>query len=351
MIISKCLYSFLLLSASVFIVSAQTDYPNLDEIVSDQAHIFSMAQRVSLGDKLTKFESESSNQVVVLTIDNLHEEPIEMFAYKVFNKNNLGQKEKDNGLLILFSKQDREVRIEVGEGLEPYITDAFARRIIETIMIPEFKNENYYKGIDKATDVIILLINTSDAREEFRQQIENESKTPWFIRLIFTLFTSVFIVFGFYFFYKIYANFIEIFRGIFIGKLSLVKSVLLIISATFSLLMTLPFIFMPFAGMVLINEIDTSHFSFLMDDIQFTIIIFLNILLGLALVLALIKILVIGKENFKLSFFNTDDAYYSKTFSSGGSHSMSSGSGSSSSSSSFSGGGGSSSGGGASGSW
>ncbi len=353
MIISKYIYSFLFLLSSVFIVSAQTDYPILNEIVTDQAQIFSKDQLVGLRDKLTKFESESTNQIVVLTIDNLHEEPIETFAYEVFNKNNLGQIEKDNGLLILFAKQDRKVRIEVGGGLEPYITDAFARRIIETIMIPEFKNEDYYKGIDKATDVVIGLINTSDAREEFRQQIENESKTPWFIKLIFTLFTSIFISLGVYFFYKIYTNFIEIFRGIFIGKLGVAKSILLIISATLSLLMILPFIFMPMAGMVLINEIDTSRFSFLIDNIQFTIIIFISILFGLAIVLALLKILIKGKENFKLSFFNTDAKYYSKTFSSGGSHSISSDSSSSSSSnsSSFSGGGGSSSGGGSSGSW
>ena len=108
-------------------------------------------------------------------------------------KYGLGQKEKDNGILILFSKNDREVRIEVGYGLEPYITDAVASGIIRNTMIPEFKEENYFKGLDLATDQIITFLNNPEALEEFKNELESENDIGWGVGIFIGLFFLIFI--------------------------------------------------------------------------------------------------------------------------------------------------------------
>lgn len=156
---------------------AQKETSILKEIVTDNAHIFSISEKESLEKKLTTFEKETSNQIVVVTINSLDGETIEGYALNVFNKNKLGQKNADNGILILFSDLDKEVRIEVGYGLEPIITDALSSRIIREIMIPNFKNNQKFKGIDEASSKLITLINDPKLIEEFTRNSNNSQET------------------------------------------------------------------------------------------------------------------------------------------------------------------------------
>ena len=221
---------------------SQNQYPQFTEIVTDNAEIFSQAQLEDLRAKLTQFETETTNQVVVLTIHELGSETIEQFANGAFNQNKLGQEGKDNGILILFSKLDREVRIEVGYGLEPYITDAVASRIIRNTMIPKFKEEDYYGGIDLATDQIIEFLKNPEALEEFNRQIEAEGEFPWWALILMTLFLSVFIAAGGFVFYKGYSNLVEMFRGIFIGKLGLLPGLFMLIPTLMMVVFGLVFI-------------------------------------------------------------------------------------------------------------
>jgi len=161
---------FLVYTLSVF---AQLETPILNKIVTDNASIFTDAEENSLTQKLTDFETKTTTQIVVLTINSLQGETIEGYALDVFNKNKLGQKNVDNGILILFSNFDRDVRIEVGYGLEAIITDALASRIIRQIMIPRFKEQQYFEGINEATSKIIELINNPELIEEFLAKKEN----------------------------------------------------------------------------------------------------------------------------------------------------------------------------------
>ncbi|SFB66835.1 Uncharacterized membrane protein YgcG, contains a TPM-fold domain [Flagellimonas taeanensis] len=200
----------------------QDPYPQLTEIVTDNANIFTPEELQGLRTKLIQFEDETTNQVVVLTINDLGYETIEEYANGVFNRNKLGQAGKDNGILILFSKNDREVRIEVGYGLESYITDAVASRIIRNTMIPKFKEEAYFAGIDDATGQIIEFLNNPEALAEFNREIEAEGEMPWWGYVLFTLFLSIFIAAGVFVFYKGYSGLVEMFRGIMVGKLGLV---------------------------------------------------------------------------------------------------------------------------------
>ena len=294
---------------------------------------------------------ETTNQLVILTINDLGNETIEQYANGAFNQNRLGQEGKDNGILILFSKNDREVRIEVGYGLEPYITDAVASRIIRNTMIPKFKEEDYFGGLDMATDQIIEFLKNPEALDEFKKEMETEEEMPWWALLIFTLFLSVFVAAGGFVFYKGYSSLVEMFRGIFIGKLGLFPGLLMMLFTSVMIVFGLVFILMPMVFIVVIYGVEPD-FESLAEDTSWVKYV-LGGFLVFTMLLAALKILIKGKDDFKLSVFKSDSTYMTKTFSSSGTHSFGSRSGSSSggSSSSFSGGGGSSGGGGASGSW
>jgi len=340
------LFGFLFLVFSLCV--AQEGYPKLTEIVTDNARIFTQPQLEELRTKLYQFESETTNQLVILTIDELGNATIEQYALEVFNQNKLGQEGKDNGILILFSELDREVRIEVGYGLEPYITDAVASRIIRNTMIPRFKEENYFGGLDMATDQIIEFLNNPEALDEFKAEIEADNEMPWWLLGVIGLFLMMFVAAGGFVFYKGYSTLIEIVRGMLIGKLAVIRGVFMGGFMVIPLIFGLVFMGMPIFFMSLLLGLD-DVLSELVKDFTWVLFIFAAFVC-LTIILVIIKIRKKGNEDFKLSFFKSDKDYMSKTFSSSGTHSFGSGS-SGGSSSSFSGGGGSSGGGGASGSW
>ena len=338
---------FCFLGLLAFFGTAQEQYPQFTEIVTDEAGIFTAPQLEGLRTKLTQFETETTNQLVVLTIDKLGNETIEEYANGVFNQNKLGQEDKDNGILILFSKNDREVRIEVGYGLEPYITDAVASRIIRNTMIPKFKEEDYFGGLDTATDQIIEFLNNPDALAEFNEEIAAEAEMPWWGYLIITVFLSIFIAAGGFVFYKGYDLLAEVFRGMLLGKLAVFRGIFMLIPTFMMLAFGAVFILMPLYFLTLFYGF-IYDLTFLEEDLSWVFYAFAGFILFTIVVVAL-KIKLKGDQDLKLSLFKSDSTYMSKTFSSSGTHSFGSSSGGSSGS--FSGGGGSSGGGGASGSW
>ncbi|WP_273568228.1 TPM domain-containing protein [Maribacter halichondriae] len=331
---------------------AQEGYPALKEFATDQANIFTSSELDHLKTKLTDFEQRNTFQMVVLTIDSLGFETIEQFAYGTFNKNGIGQADTDNGLLIVFAKSNRKVRIETGLGTEAYITDAIASRIIRNTMIPEFKEERYFEGLDKATDRLIFLLESPDALEELKQEMAAEdSKQQLIMMLVVGLFLFVFIAAGGFLFYKVYRNLIEIFRGMMIGKLGVLQGFFMVIISSFSIVFSLVFVLVPLGLFLGINQVvdpalQDEHFGL---KTGYIVLVAISIY-GFAILIAALKIVFKGKEDFKLSLSKNDKTYIRKTFSSSGSHSFGSGS-SGGSSGGFSGGGGSSGGGGASGSW
>ncbi len=92
--------------------------------VSDFAGMFTLEQRISLEDKLAEFQRATGSEIAVVTIKSLEGDTIENFAVELFAEWGIGQFKMDNGVLFLISKDDRKVRIEVGYGLEPHLTDA-----------------------------------------------------------------------------------------------------------------------------------------------------------------------------------------------------------------------------------
>lgn len=140
------------------------EVPYLTGRIVDNAQLLSQETVRLLGDSLQSHEMKTTNQVVVLTIPTLEGENIEDYAYRVFNDWGLGQKGKDNGILLIVASNDRSMRIEVGYGLEPVLTDLIAGRIIQNIMAPKFRNGDYDGGI---TEGAMAVIHTLENKQVF----------------------------------------------------------------------------------------------------------------------------------------------------------------------------------------
>jgi len=123
--------------------------------VNDYAQMMSEAARQNLEQKLVQFEKDTSNEISIVTIESLEGDTIENFAEKLFKEWGIGKEDKDNGVLILVAKNDRQMRIEVGYGLEGALTDAQSYWIIQNVMRPAFQNNDYDGGITGATDNVI----------------------------------------------------------------------------------------------------------------------------------------------------------------------------------------------------
>jgi len=123
--------------------------------VNDYTDTIGGEQKQSLENKLSQIEKSTGNEIAIVIIKNLQGDTIENFAEKLFKDWGIGKEKKDNGVLILVAKEDREMRIEVGYGLEGALTDAQSNWIINQVMKPAFRNNDFYKGIDEAADKII----------------------------------------------------------------------------------------------------------------------------------------------------------------------------------------------------
>jgi len=117
--------------------------------------MLSASTLLELEAKLRRFEEETSNQVVVVTFPRLEGEVLEEFSIRLAEQWKIGQKGKDNGVILLIFKDDRQVRIESGYGLEGALPDATAKLIIENEIVPRFREGKYEDGIEKALEAMM----------------------------------------------------------------------------------------------------------------------------------------------------------------------------------------------------
>lgn len=167
------------------------DIPPLTGRIVDQANLLTAEQRQRMEQKLAQFEQQTSDQVVVLTVDSLDGEAIEDYANKVGRSWALGQKGKDNGVLLLVAKQDRKMRMEVGYGLEPVLTDLQTKVIQDEVIIPYFKKDDYGGGIEAGVDGILSTIQGKPFTPAPQPAAEHGESGPDFGFLIFALFILV----------------------------------------------------------------------------------------------------------------------------------------------------------------
>lgn len=141
--------------------AAALDIPKLQARVTDLAGLLAPEQASALEAKLKNLEETDSTQIAVLIIPSLEGEALEDYSERVATAWRLGQKGRDNGALLLLAMKERRVRIEVGYGLEPKLTDALSRRIIQNELGPRFREHAYYEGIDAAVTAMIQVVRGS----------------------------------------------------------------------------------------------------------------------------------------------------------------------------------------------
>ncbi len=179
----KRLLSILVL-AGVLIASplAAQDFPALSGRVVDAADIIPADVEAQLTAKLEALESQSQRQLVVATVPDLQGYDISDYGYRLGRAWGIGDAERNDGALLLVAPNERKVRIEVGYGLEGYLTDALSSLIIQNAIIPRFKADDYPGGIVAGTDAIIqqLQLPEEQARLVAQQASERQASDDGF---------------------------------------------------------------------------------------------------------------------------------------------------------------------------
>jgi uncharacterized protein len=160
--LNKYFFGLILVLSVVFVSFSQNnlpDKPDKETSVYDGANLLSTNQKIQLEQKLIDYADTTSTQIVIVTIKSLNGHNINLYAAEWAHKWGIGQAGKDNGLLFLVAKEDRKMAIQVGYGLEHLLTDAMSRRIIELIIVPHFKNNDYYTGIDAGTTSMMEVLS------------------------------------------------------------------------------------------------------------------------------------------------------------------------------------------------
>ena len=149
------------------------EIPPFKGYVNDYAGMISPGRAASLENTLLAFDRSDSTQIAVLTIDSLEGEPLEDFSIRVADSWKIGQKNKDNGALLLVAKQERAIRIEAGYGLEGVLTDLLAGRIIDTVISPRFSAGDLDDGFESGVTAIMQAVKgefTADSSPRHTRQ-------------------------------------------------------------------------------------------------------------------------------------------------------------------------------------
>lgn len=165
----KKLYTFTKLYIPIIIallviqfVEAQFKIPEIPKeqtSVYDYAKLLTANQKTALEQKLIRYSDSTSTQIVVLIVESINGENIDILNANWAHSWGIGQAKEDNGVSILLAHGDRKISIQTGYGVEHLLTDALAKRIIENVIIPEFKKGDYYKGLDRGADVIFDVLS------------------------------------------------------------------------------------------------------------------------------------------------------------------------------------------------
>ena len=148
---------FLVLLCRIGLAQSLPARPDPPRLVNDFADVLSDEEELALEKKLVSFEDSTSTQVAVITIRSLEGYTVEEIAHKFLRDWGVGQKEKNNGVVILSAIEDRKVNIQTGLGMEGVLPDMICKRIITRHIVPAYKQKNYFEGLDKATDSIISI--------------------------------------------------------------------------------------------------------------------------------------------------------------------------------------------------
>lgn len=171
--------------------AAEPQLPALAGRVVDLANILDAAAEAELTAELAALEQKSTDQLVVVTLPSLQGYPIEEFGYKLGRHWGIGQAGKDNGVLLIVAPNDRKVRIEVGRRLEPLLTDAMSRLIIDNAILPGFRRGDFAGGIKAGVRDIRAVLLGDAAEVERRSVVPETSGLDWSAVIFFLIWIAI----------------------------------------------------------------------------------------------------------------------------------------------------------------
>lgn len=179
-----CLVCWLYVTAAAI----AREVPDYHGYVNDYANMLAPQTERKLERALQSFDLTDSTQVAVLTIDSLEGDPLEDFSIRTVDKWKIGQKGKDNGVLLLVVKNDRKVRIEVGRGLEGVLTDLLAGRIVDQVITPRFKAGQFDEGFEAGVGAIISATRGEFKADRYSRRSKRKEGPPSIVTYLFIAF-------------------------------------------------------------------------------------------------------------------------------------------------------------------
>ncbi|MHB1870268.1 MAG: TPM domain-containing protein [Steroidobacteraceae bacterium] len=172
-------------------------FPALTGPVVDDAHLLPQGVFDQLSQKLATYARTTGTQLVVVTLPTLNGYPIDLYGYQLGRHWGIGQKGKDNGVLLLVDVGEKQVRIDVGYGLEGTLTDAQSFLIIHNVIAPRFKKGQYASGVEAGAEAILAVLGERHvALEKQRVQERNGTGVLMLLILLFALSPLLRAIFG-----------------------------------------------------------------------------------------------------------------------------------------------------------
>lgn len=181
-----CLFFLLFVGLGDATLFAQEFPERSSTLVTDYAGLLQDRERQALENKLVAFSDSTSTQIAIVIVKTLDGYPIADYAIQLGEKWGVGEKGKNNGVLILVAAQDHKMFISTGRGLEAVIPDAICKRIVTNDLRPAFKQDQYYSGLDAATNTIMALAKGEFTAADYAKNHGQGGKQgiPWFIVLL-----------------------------------------------------------------------------------------------------------------------------------------------------------------------
>jgi uncharacterized protein len=192
--VAAAVFAFAAIALACVAASAAPTFPELTGQIVDTAGLLSPEDRTAILADLQALEQKSTDQLVVVTVPSLQGYEIEDYGYQLGRHWGIGQKGKDNGILLIVAPNERKVRIEVGRGLEPIVTDLMSKIIIENAILPEFRRGNYGAGIRAGVrDIKDTLLGDAEAVKERARGLDHGDGPDWLGLLLIAVWIAIFL--------------------------------------------------------------------------------------------------------------------------------------------------------------
>ena len=189
---AAALVAVLAWAAPILAQTREPTFPALTGRVVDNARLLTPEDRSAIEADLAALEERSTDQLVVVTLPSLQGYEIEDYGYRLGRRWGIGQAGKDNGVLLIVTPNERRVRIEVGRGLEPIVTDLMSRIIIENAIIPRFRQGNFSAGVRAGVrDLTSTMLGDGEAVKQRAKGLSRKDGPNWMAILLIAFWIGI----------------------------------------------------------------------------------------------------------------------------------------------------------------